>query len=188
MSIKGKQLLLPIFKKANIIAHIAGASGSGKSTLLQELQREYPKIKTEDLDLFDELATKKLKFPPKFKTEYTDAMLLRLANKRQELMDKWVKKQKHPIVLGGHHIEGKYKLNIPTENKFLLNTPAWLSVWRAYKRSQKEESQYRRRLLELPQDYLEARRDIKQFKHLGYTGKNKNQIKELIAQILAKEK
>ncbi len=174
-------------KQANVLAHITGASGSGKSTLLNELQVAHPNIITKDLDEFDEVATKKLKLPPKWKTDYTDEMLANLANKRQLLMDKWLAKQKKPVVLGGHHIEGSNVLDIPTSNKYLLDTPAWLSAWRAYRRSQNETPEHRRKLTELPQDWLEARRDIKQLTNLGYTSTSGKDIAKYIATQLTKQ-
>jgi DNA ligase D-like protein (predicted 3'-phosphoesterase) len=181
------ETLLPI-KQGSVVAHIAGPSGSGKSTLLEQLTANHPDIVTKDLDEFDEEATNQLKLPPKWKTDYTDDMLQRLAVRRQELMDNWLKGQKQPVVLGGHHVEGKHVLNIPTDNKLLLNTPAWLSAWRGYRRSQHEDPQYRRKLTELPQDWWEARRDIKQLRSSGYKPASPEEIKALIASITTSEK
>jgi ADP-ribose pyrophosphatase YjhB (NUDIX family)/energy-coupling factor transporter ATP-binding protein EcfA2 len=163
-----------------VFAHIGGASGSGKSTLLEALQKLRPDIVTKDLDEFDEKATEQLKLPPKWKTDYTDEMIQQLAARRQQLMDRWIARQKKPVILGGHHVEGDSVLDVHTDNKLLLDTPAWLSAWRAYKRSQNEDPQHRRRLTELPQDWMEARRDVSKLRQMNYIPHTKDEIIALL--------
>jgi hypothetical protein len=164
-------------KWAEVIAHVAGPSGSGKTTMLNQLSVKYPELVTKDLDDFDDAAASQLGWAGKRKAVYTDDMISTLAQRRQQLMDDFLKaNQSSQVVLGGHHTEGPHALNLPTSNRFMLNTGAFNSAWRAYRRSQGEQADHRRRLTELPSDYREARKTQQELQGLGYQTKSPAEI------------
>lgn len=163
------------FLESKVLAHISGASGSGKTSIANELNLLYPHISFIDLDDFDEQAEKILNYKVS-KKHYTDKMLFKLAQKRQELMDKFIKESKNPIIFVGHHTEGDQVLYIPTETRILLNTDAKTSAWRAYLRSQNEKPEHRRTLEELPKDEKEAQEVIDWLLKNGYKSMSKQEI------------
>ncbi len=167
-----KQWLL----EGEVLAHISGASGSGKTTLANKLSLIHPHIAFKDLDEFDEEAEEILGWSKINKKNYTDEMLLHLANLRQKLMDDFIKKTNQPIIFVGHHMEGDNVLYIPTKNKFLLNVDAKTSAKRAYQRSQTEDPKHRRTLEELPDDESEAQETIDWLVNNGYKPMSHDQI------------
>lgn len=168
----------------NVICHISGPSGSGKTTLLNKIQKLFPNVICKDLDEFDEQAEDILEYSNIKKKNYSDEMLKNLFNKRQELLDKFIKNSDKPIILGGHHTEDKYVLNVHTNNKFRINVGPITSAYRAYLRSQKEDLKYRRTLDELPFDIKEAKDVISELNKLGYEPKSKEEIIKFIFQYL----
>lgn len=120
--------------ESKVIAHIAGPSGSGKTTLGERLAKMHPHIHVKDLDDFDDEATKSL-YPGVRKNDYTDEMLAESARRRQKLLDSFVSSSQKPIVFVGHHTEGDHSLEIPTNNRVLLNTSAKESSRRALARN-----------------------------------------------------
>ncbi len=166
--------------KSKVLAHIGGASGSGKTTLANKLQTLHPDISFKDLDEFDDEAVDKLGWNKIRKNDYDDEMLGKLASLRQELMDKYIKDKDNKIVLLGHHTEGDHVLNIPTKNRFLLDVDARTSAMRAYNRSQKEKSEHRRTIEELPGDIKEAEKDIEFLKNSGYKPMSHESVEEWI--------
>lgn len=173
-----------VFLESQVLAHVGGASGSGKTTLAKTLSTEFPEIIFKDLDDFDDEAEKLLGFKAK-KKDYTDKMLQKLADKRQDLMDEFIENSKKPIVFVGHHTEGDYALKIPTKNKFLLNVDAKTSAYRAYLRSQKE-GKHRRKLSELPSDEKEAQEVIDFLIKNDYKPLRFKQIKQWITAMSGK--
>lgn len=143
----------------NVVCHIAGPSGSGKTTLLDKIKKQFPNMLTKDLDDFDDDARKILNYPQD-KSHYTDKMLEKLTDKKQKLLDKFIKdNEQNNIVFGGLNIEdNNYILDVHTNNKFLLNTSADTS----YKRLCKRNRQCSDKDLEL------AKQDIRWFKSHGY--------------------
>jgi len=167
----------------SVLAHIAGPSGSGKTTLGEQLKQLYPILLVQDLDEMDELAADEL-FKGKSKKEYTDDNIELLAQRRQQLLDSYVKDNKDKdIVLVGHHTEGNTVLNIHTNNKWMLDTPPLTSAYRAYLRSQNGPPDHRRLLSELPLDYKEAQDIVKQLKHLGYQKYSPDQVIKMIGEM-----
>lgn len=167
-----------MFKKwleSVVLSHISGASGSGKTTLANQLSTKYPNIIFKDLDEFDDDATRLLGYNIK-KSEYTDEMLKTLFDKRQELINEFIKQSKKPIIFVGHHTEGDYVLNIPTSNRFILDTDAKTSAWRAYLRSQKEDPKFRRKIEELLDDEQEAQEIINFLKKNGYKSMSQQDV------------
>ena len=151
------------FKKwfeGEVLAHVAGPSGSGKTTLGRKIASSCQCIFVKDLDEFDDEAEKMLGYSDIRKKDYTDEMLSKLANLRQELMDDFINKTDKPMVFVGHHTEGDHVLHVPTKNRFLLDVDAKTAAWRAYQRSQQEDPKYRRTLEELLQDEKEAKETI----------------------------
>lgn len=154
---------------SNVIAHFAGPSGSGKTTLMLELKRQLPNLLVVDLDDFDDYASVKL-FGDKSKKDYSNQDIAKLAKARQLLLNKFINTNGNKkIVLVGHHFEGDQVLDVHTENKYMLDTSPLLSAWRAFIRSQNEQSNYRRSIYELNMDYREANDVIKRLRELGYT-------------------
>ena len=172
----GKEVKQELWLESEVLAHIAGASGSGKTTLGHKIASNYSGIVVKDLDEFDEEAEEILGYSDVRKKDYTDEMLSKLAKKRQQLMDDFIKTSNKPIVFVGHHTEGDHVLYVPTKNKFLLNVDAKTSAWRAYQRSQKEDPKYRRTLEELPQDEKEAEETINWLLDNGYKPLSHDQI------------
>lgn len=166
------------FYEGQVLAHISGASGSGKTYLANELSKVYPSVIFKDLDEFDDEAVDILKYNNIRKSQYTDDMLLKLANLRQKLMDEFVAHHNKPIIFVGHHTEGEHVLNISTKNKFLLNVDAKTSAWQAYLRSQKEDIKHRRTLEELPEDEKEAQEVINYLLKNGYKKLDSKEIKD----------
>ncbi len=163
-----------------VLGHIGGPSGSGKTTLLNELSIKYPQINFKDLDEFDDEACYDLGYFEINKDDFNDQMLKELADKRQELMDNYIKESKKPIVFGGYHTEDKYVLDIPTNNRWLLNTDAKTSAKRAYQRSLKEEPRFRRLESELPQDTQEAEEYINFLKSNNYQPLSAEEISQKV--------
>ncbi len=163
---------LPFAQKvANVLAHIGGPSGSGKTTILKRLSQQYPNFVTKDLDDFDQEGEQQLGFHNTRKKDYTDDMLKQLADKRQTLMDAFLtSNHDKQVVLGGHHWEDKHTLNIPTENRFRINTGPLRSAIRGYRRDST------RSLHELPYDYRINKEDISKLDSLGYQPKSPKEI------------
>lgn len=156
--------------------HVAGPSGSGKTTLLAKIRAARPDVIVKDLDDFDDEASAKL-FPGVGKQQYTDQMIDQLAARRQSMMNKFVAQHAaKPVVMAGYHVEGDTILDIPTKQRLMLNTGAARSAWRAYRRSQGEKPEHRRRLREFPEDWNIAREDEQQLKGLGYKPASPQQI------------
>ena len=175
------RLYLEECEKSKVLAHISGASGSGKTTLINNLSKKYKNINFKDLDDFDDLAVKQLGWDNVKKNDYTDKMLRTLANRRQKLIDDFIRKSNKPIVFAGIHVEGDNVQRIPTENRFLLNVNAKTSAWRAYKRSQTEDPKYRRKKSELPLDIKDAQEIIDWLLKNGYKPMSVSQIEKEIA-------
>lgn len=173
-----------LLKAAGVVAHVAGPSGSGKTTLMNDLAARHPGLVTKDMDEFDEQAEVDLGYAGTPKQQYTDDMLSTLAARRQQVMDDWLAVQgDKPVVLGGHHWEGEHVLDLPAgAAKALLPTSPLISAWRAYRRSQAEAPQFRRRLSELPADWAEARADVKRLKGMGYVAMSPAAIDGLVAE------
>ena len=165
-----------------VLAHVAGPSGSGKTTLVDKFSKLFPEINFVDLDEFDEEAEKILNYESIRKFNYTDEMLLKLYNKRQELMDKYIEESDKPVIFAGHHKEGDHVLNIPTQNKFLLDVDAETSAKRAWKRSQSEDPKYKRDIKDLPLDIQEAQEDIDFLLGSGYSPMSADDIEEFVRQ------
>jgi adenylate kinase family enzyme len=172
---------LPLARQ-EVLAHISGPSGSGKTTLAEKLAKKYPGIIFKDLDELDEEAVEQLGWGKIRKRNFSDQMLKSLADRRQKLMDEFILGSSRPIVFVGIHTEGPYVLNIPTKNRFLLDVDAEESAYRAYKRSQNEEPQYRRTLAELPGDITEAQKDIDFLLGHGYKPMSLGEISQWIDQ------
>lgn len=168
----------------NVICHISGPSGSGKTTLLNKIQKLFPNVVCKDLDELDEQAENILGYSNIKKKNYSDKMLKNLFNKRQELLNKFVKNSNKPIILGGHHTEGRYVLDIHTDNKFRINIGPITSAYRAYLRSQKEDPKYKRTLDELPFDIKEAKETIDELNKLNYEPKSTEEIIKFISNLL----
>ncbi len=111
---------------------------------------------------------------------FKDEMLKILANKRQELMNDYIKQSNKPIIFGGHHDEGGHILDIPTINRWLLNTDPKTSAKRAYERSLKEELKSRRLESELPQDTQEAQEYIDFLKSNNYQPLSAEEISQKV--------
>jgi hypothetical protein len=158
----------------NVLAHIGGASGSGKTHLLEALKAKYPHLNTKDLDEFDEQGEKDLGYKHIRKKDYNDEMLLNLAKKRQELMDKYIASNDN-IVLGGHHTEAEHVLKIPTANKMLLDRGPLRSSIQGYIRSQ-ISGQHPRSIFDLRSDYAEANDTIRDLKKDSYKPQSYNAI------------
>ena len=174
-----------IEKVAVVLMHVSGPSGSGKSTLLTNMQKQYPNLIAKDLDEFDDEASEKL-YPGIKKQEYTGDMIRELALQRQALMDSFLARNEElPVLLAGHHTEGDTVLNIPTKQRYMLDTGPLRSVWRAYQRSKTEAPQYRRHLSELPADYKDAKNVEKQLLSLGYIPTKVEDIEEKIKNSLS---
>ena len=175
-------------KSAGVLAHVAGPSGSGKTTLLNRLAASHPGLLAKDLDEFDDDAVNALGYAQTPKSVYTDDMLAALAQKRQSLMDDYLAANAgKPVVFGGHHWEGTHTLNVPADNKLLLNTHPLVAAWRAYRRSRSEPPQYRRRLTEIPSDYAEAKSDRQRLLAEGYEPMSHDKITASIGNILGAE-
>jgi ABC-type oligopeptide transport system ATPase subunit len=159
-----------------VLAHVAGPSGSGKTTLAKQLAAVHYDVLFKDLDDFDDEGEKLLGFDDIQKKNYTDEMLQQLAAKRQALMNDFVKKADKPIVFVGHHTEGDHVLDIPTNNRFLLNTDAKTSAKRGYQRSQNEDPKHRRTIDEIPEDEKEAQKIIDWLLSNGYKPLSKKEI------------
>lgn len=167
-------------KFATAIAHIAGASGSGKTTLGNKLQEKHKNIHVKDLDDFDDEASEHL-YPGVPKKKYTDEMINTLAGQRQWMLDDFMANSDKPVVLVGHHTEGKHQLHIPAESKYLLDVDAKTSAMRAFKRSQTEKPEHRRKMSELPLDEKEAQQDIDFLDKAGYKRMSPQQIEDAIS-------
>lgn len=167
-------------RSGKVLSHISGPSGSGKTTLVETLSKKYPNIAFKDLDEFDDLAVHLLGWGKVKKDDYTDLMLAKLAAKRQEEMDEFIIRSKKPVVLVGIHTEGDHVLDIPTNNKFLLDVDAKESAKRAYERSQHEDPKTKRSLSELPDDEKEAQEVIDFLKGSGYKLMTSEDIDEWI--------
>jgi adenylate kinase family enzyme len=165
-----------------VLAHIAGPSGSGKTTLINRLSKSLPHLNFKDLDEFDDQAEESLGFDDVMKKDFSDQMILDLFQRRQELLDQYIQDSDKPIVLAGHHWEGKHILDIPTENRFLLDVDAETSAIRALKRSQSEDVKYRRTKEELPGDIKEAQEDIDLLKKHGYEPMSPKKITKWLEQ------
>jgi adenylate kinase family enzyme len=159
---------------SNVLCHIAGPSGSGKTTLAKKLK--HPNLVVRDLDDFDDAAVALLGWTEIPKKDFDDKMLCCLATKRQELLDEFLEEEEDLVVLVGNHREGKYIIDIPTDNRFLLDVSAEVSARRAYERSQKESPKHRRKLSELPEDIKEAKDEIKWLRSRGYTAMSESAI------------
>jgi len=153
---------------SKVLAHIAGPSGSGKTTILNDLSKKYPSVDFKDLDDFDDKAVEILGWKNVPKKQFTDKMIKSLAAKRQELMNAYIAGSGKQIVFGGHHTEGDTVLEIPTNNKWMLDVDARTSALRAYQRSQNEDQKFRRLKSELPSDTQEAQEIIDFLKTNGY--------------------
>ncbi len=169
---------------SNIICHIAGASGSGKTTILEEINKLWPHIVAKDLDEFDDEACQILGFDGIPKKNWPNERLRLLAEKRQEIMDKFIEEQTQPIVFAGHHWEDIHILHIPTEHKFMLDVDAETSAQRAYRRSQNGDLKHRRTLEELPLDIADAKKDIDFILSQGYEKKSPEEILKFIEQYI----
>jgi hypothetical protein len=153
---------------AEVLAHIAGPSGSGKTTLGEQLAELFPSLGVVDLDDMDNHAEELLGFEDTSKTDYTDEMLEELADKRQKLLDAFVRNTDGPVVLVGNHREGNRALGIQAQRYFLLDVSAEESAERAYERSQTEPPEHRRTEDELPLDIEEAQEEIDLLTEEGY--------------------
>lgn len=167
----------------SVIAHIAGPSGAGKTTIGEKLKHLYPQLLVRDLDEIDEIAHAEL-FDNKPKKYFTDDDIRKLARRRQQLLDLYIKENKNKdIVLVGIHTEGETVLNVYTDNKWMLNTLPFTSAYRAYLRSQHEKPEHRRLLSELPMDYQEAKDVVAQLNELGYRKYSPEQIIRMIGKL-----
>jgi energy-coupling factor transporter ATP-binding protein EcfA2 len=161
-----------------VLCHIGGASGAGKTTLLNKIQKLYSNIITKDLDEIDDEACRLNGIQ---KSEWKDQDFINVNNLKQKLLDKFIIDNiDRKIVLGGFHTEDFCKLDVHTKNKFLLNTDAIESARRAYLRSQREESKYRRTMDQLPKDIDQAHKDISFFESDGYIKMSEKEILEFI--------
>jgi len=137
-----------------------------------------------DLDEIDDAARDQVNLlnkSTKIKDEWTDEEFLQHQVKRQELLNKFLSDNSgKSIILAGFHSEGggQYAINVPTLNKFLLDTDAATSAQRAYQRSL--ESKHVKNLEDLPHDVEEAQADIEAFTSMGYTPRSTEQIIEWI--------
>lgn len=165
-----------IKKAGNVLAHIGGPSGSGKTYTLEQLKLKYPHLNIKDLDTFDNQGEKDLGYSGIRKNDYTPEMLKTLAMKRQEIMDNYISKNNN-IVFGGHHTEAEHVLNIPTNNKFLLDRGPLRSVIQAYIRSHTTDPKaHRRHISDLPDDYQSAKKDIRDLKKENYMPQSHSDI------------
>ena len=169
-------------KTAKVIAHIAGPSGAGKTTLLNKLPNKYL---VKDLDELDDDVIENItekQFQNVLKKRKIDEEIWsdsNLIKEKQRLLNSFLEKHKErEIVLGGHHFngDGKEKLDIPTNNKWLLNTGSLKSVWRGYLRSKKIPG-HEKTIFELPSNYREARTTEKVLENLGYERLSLQKIK-----------
>jgi uridine kinase len=153
----------------SVLCHIAGPSGSGKTTILAEIQKLYPTIITKDLDVFDDEASATLNLDSVRKKYWSDDNLLKLAELRQKLMNDFLKMhEKDIVILAGFHTEDAHILDIPTQNRFLLDTDAKTSATRAFERSQGEKIEHRRKIEDLELDIQDAQKEIDFLINEGY--------------------
>lgn len=155
---------------SNVIMHIAGPSGSGKSTLLKEIEKKFPSVTVADLDDFGDDAEKNLELDTKDKDDYTDEEFDQVHDETQRLLDEFIEDHDN-IVLGGHHTEDDFMLEVPTKNKFMLKVSPTESALRALKRDPDTRS-----IEDLPFDIKEAEEVVKQLKDLGYKPASPKQI------------
>jgi hypothetical protein len=175
-----------------VLAHVGGASGSGKTTLVNEMSEQYPDVLFRDLDEFDDQAVVNLGWEDIRKRDYTDEMLQQLADERQRLMDEFVDEADKPVVFAGHHteghrVEGSRVLDIPTENRFLLDVDAETSAQRAFDRSQTAPVGKRRTMEEMPEDIAEAQEMIDQLTGLGYEAHSPDVVRQKIVELMEGE-
>lgn len=173
--------LASAISEGKVLAHIAGPSGSGKTTLLKKLSGKFKDIAFKDLDEMDDQAVFELGWKDIPKKKYSDEMIENLGYRRQKILDDYISSSFKPVVLGGHHTEGDFVLDVYTKNRFLLDVDAKTSAERAYERSQNEEEDHKRKLEELPEDIKEAEEIISFLKSHGYVKKTASQIEEWIS-------
>lgn len=161
-------------KKAVVIAHIAGPSGAGKTTLLEEIKKTLPDLVVKDLDDFDHEARKLPEFQGK-KRSWDAGKLEQLHRHRQKAIDAFITQNADkPIVFGGHHIENSNVTELPTENRYLLDTGPFVSAWRRRKRS--AGSSHERTIFDFFKDMREAKEDITALTEAGYQKLNPRSI------------
>lgn len=113
--------LLLEMKQHSVFAHIDGPQGVGKTSLIPNLKKLG--FVVTDLDVFDEMASKKLKLPSGWKSSdnYSDSALKKLHKTRQQLLNEFINKhKKEKIILVGIHIEGDTAYSFNTKHRFLF--------------------------------------------------------------------
>ena len=165
-----------------LLCVISGPSGSGKTTLLKALSEEFPAIEFRDLDEFDNEVVDILDLPSKQSKSWSAADGKLLFEKRQQLMDDVIENSDKSLVFGGIPFEDDKELRFPSETKkFLLGVDAKTSAMRAYKRSQTEGPNSRRKLSELPLDEQDAQADIDRLLKSGYEYASEDQIRDFLS-------
>lgn len=180
-----KKILSMVFE-SEVVAHIEGPPGAGKTTLLANLQRIYPSLTFKDIDLFIYQAAKRLGLNRTY--GFSEEEWEKLGIETQKIMDKWIGQKKKPIVLGGIlGTFGRSSLAVSPEHKYLLNTPAYKSAWRALGRLKKNTPGQPHPLVSqikyYAHKYGQAKETIKHSKLLGYKPTSPEQIMKEISRI-----
>lgn len=159
-----------------ILYHIAGPSGSGKTTLQKRISQEIQGVICKDLDDFDNEASNTLGLNSVHRRTWSEDSYIKLANKREELMNNFVLNSELPVIFVGNNREGRIVIDVPAKNKYLLDIDAETSAKRAYERSQKESLEHRRDIKDLQFDIKEAQETIEFYSSQGYVRKNAEDI------------
>lgn len=161
-----------------VVAHIAGPSGVGKSELARRLQSEMPEWIFLDLDDIDDQAIETARLPFN-KDDYTDAMLDRLHDTKQTLLNQRIRRERKPLVLVGHHIESGHILAIPAVYKILMTGSPTRGVVRRYVQGKYSAKD----VLNL---VAQGRDDITVLSGLGYRKMSPQQIYSMLRSLYAK--
>jgi superfamily II DNA or RNA helicase len=171
------------------VTHIGGPSGSGKTTVLEEIREKYPELALMDLDELDYLANNALKEEGEtpwtwgerhqLGKDWSDENRLKWKTKKQQGLDQFIEDNNNKdkdVVLAGTLTN----VELPGDmDKIRLNTGALRSAWRGHRRDNRgDQAGRRRRLVEFPSHYREARSTIKNLESFGYTPQSQAEIIE----------
>ena len=172
-------------KEAALLGHIGGVSGAGKTTLLDQLAQTHPGLVTKDVDEFDWAAKQHLGFdkekgPPQ---NWADEKLQQLGAKKQELSDAFL--QQHaakPVVYSGIHND-ESGFNVPTANKFMIDTWPLTATYRAWKRNRGTD--YAIKPSGLWRYWMDNRKLWRKYEEQGYTPTSSADIATKVQQLVA---
>lgn len=106
-----------------VYMHIDGPSGAGKTTLMNKIKKLNLNIAIEDLDEFDDQASKNINLPQGWKQDSWDEFKEEFYEEKQRILEKYIKENnKKKIILVGINNEGDKSLKFNADHKILIDT------------------------------------------------------------------